>query len=74
MKMTSWTEFRAYDLNYDAVMARITGFDERCQPHWLVIDGDSRGYRDRRDEALERIMQHIDAGEPAGEICDASQE
>ena len=74
MRMTSWTEHRAYDLRYDAVMARLIWFDDRCQPHWLVIDGTGRGYRDRREAALETIMKHIEADEPAGEISDASQE
>ena len=64
----AWTEFRAYDVRYDCVMARLVMFDEQHQGHWTMIDGSSKGYRDRRDDALERLTKHIVAGEPAGEL------
>ena len=68
MRMISWTEERGYDIGYDCVMARITGFDEMRQAHWMMIEGHGKGYRDRREEALEHILKHINADSPAGEV------
>lgn len=65
--MSHWTESVSYSLRHDCEMARISGFDDRSQEHYLYIET-GRGFRDRREAAIERLMESIEAGEPAGEL------
>ena len=66
--MTHWSERIYYSLAHDCDMARISGYDsESCCEHWIEIPT-GRGFRDRRTEALERIQESIEAGDPAGEV------
>lgn len=65
--MTSWTEVVGYSLAHDCEMARISGFDDHCQEHYTMVET-GVGYRERRQEAVERLMESIEAGDPAGEL------
>lgn len=65
--MTHWTEKIGYSVAHDCDMARISGFDDRSQEHYLMIETGA-GYRERRAEAVERLMESIEAGDPAGEL------
>ena len=68
-KMTSWSERQYYSMDVDANVARISGFDEHCQEHWMVVET-GKGFRDRRLDALDLIVAHIEAGEEPGEVPD----
>lgn len=65
--MISWSERRRYSAAHDCEMARITGFDDHHQGHWMMIET-GKGYRDRRNETVLRIQDSIDAGDPAGKV------
>ena len=65
--MTHWTERTYYSLDVDCEVARISGFDERCQEHWELVET-GRGYRDRRNMAVQRIMASIEAGDEPGQV------
>jgi len=66
-KMISWSERVRYDVQVDATVSRVSGFDDHHQEHWLVIDT-GKGYRDRRAAAVLRIMASIEAGDPPGDV------
>ncbi len=65
--MVSWSETSSYSLAHDCDMARISGFDDKCQEHWIMVEMGA-GYRERRQEAVERLMDSIEAGDPPGEL------
>jgi hypothetical protein len=65
--MTHWTETVFYSIAHDCEMARINGFDDHGLAHWLEVPT-GRGYRDRRAEALDRIMESIERGDLPGEV------
>jgi hypothetical protein len=71
--MTTWSERVYYSLDFDCEVSRVSGFDDHCQEHWLVVET-GKGYRDRRNAAVEKIMASIEAGDPAGEIPDQVKE
>jgi len=66
-RMTNWVEYFYYDIQTDTNVSRLSGFDERNQSHWTVIPT-GRNYRERRTDALVRIQEWIESGNPAGEI------
>ena len=74
-RMISWSERARYDVQVDANVSRVSGFDDHHQEHWLVIEM-GKGYRDRRRAAVERIMASIEDGDPPGEVpgTDSGQE
>ncbi len=65
--MITWSDRRYYSLDYDCMVARVSGFDDNHQEHWTEIEA-GRGYASRRTEALERIMESIERGDEPGEI------
>jgi hypothetical protein len=65
--MTTWSERTYYSFDHDAEVSRVSGFDDHCQEHWKVIET-GKGYRDRRNAAVARIQESIEAGDPAGEV------
>ncbi len=69
MRMLHWTERVEFSLQHDATMARISGFDENRQEHWLMIPAHVKGYREARQEAVIKIMEAIeDDGHLPGEV------
>lgn len=71
-KMTHWQEHISYRLSHDCDMAKISGFDELSQEHWVLIPhvDKTAPYRERRADAIELIQESIEAGDPPGELCD----
>lgn len=65
--MTHWTEQVSYSLQHDCEMARISGFDDRSQEHFLYIET-GRGFRERREQAILDIQEAIESGHEPGEI------
>lgn len=65
--MTHWTESTSYSVAHDCEMARIGGFDDHSHEHWMMIDTGA-GFRERRQEAVERIMMAIEDGHEPGEV------
>jgi hypothetical protein len=68
MKMISWSDRQYYDINLDADVSRISGFDDHHMEHWIVVQS-GKGYRDRRNAVLEVIMTSIERGDLAGEAA-----
>ncbi len=66
-RMTHWDDVKMYSIFHDCEMARINGYDRHGLAHWVEIPT-GKGYRDRRNEALEKIQESIEAGDPAGEV------
>ncbi len=67
MRMVSWTDRVYYSVQVDAMVGRVSGFDDRSQEHWIIVEH-GKGYRERRTAAVERIMASIEAGDPVGEV------
>lgn len=65
--MIFWREAIAYSVAHDCEMARISGFDDHSHEHWMMIDTGA-GFRERRQEAIERIMSAIEDGHEPGEV------
>lgn len=65
--MTTWSDRVYYCIHRDAEVSRVSGFDDHCQEHFIVVET-GKGYRDRRDAAVEKIMASIERGDPAGEV------
>lgn len=65
--MTTWSERVYYSFDHDAEVARVSGFDDHCQEHFIVVET-GRGYRDRRNEAVLKIQDQIEKGGLPGEI------
>lgn len=68
MKMSHWRETRAFSVAHDCEMARISGWDENLQEHWLMIPSGGKGYRDRREDAVVQVMEAIEKNHLPGEI------
>lgn len=65
--MISWFERQYYSMEWDAVVARISGIDDHHQEHWIEIET-GKGYRDRRGVAIESIMAAIEQGHDPGRV------
>ena len=65
--MTHWNERVYYSLAVDCEVSRVSGFDEHSQEHWTLVET-GKGYRDRRNAAVERIVASIEAGDEPGEV------
>ena len=70
-RMISWQDRIYYDVGLDAQVARISGFDENHQEHWMIVDV-GKGYADRRLQAVCTIRDSIEAGDPAGQVVEVS--
>jgi hypothetical protein len=65
--MISWNDRQYYSIEHDADMARVSGFDERHQEHWMMIEC-GKGYADRRRDAVLKILDAIEDGHMPGEV------
>lgn len=65
--MTHWIDRVYFSVPHDCDVARISGFDDRSCEHWVIV-GAGKGYRERRDEALIKIQESIESGDPPGEV------
>ena len=66
-RMIRWDDWKYYSPAHDAIMARVSGFDERHQEHWCLIPA-GKGYSQRRKDAVFAIMDHIEQGGEPGEV------
>lgn len=66
-RMISWSDRVRYDVQVDAQVGRVSGFDDQHQEHWMNVEA-GKGYRDRRATAVLRIRDSIEAGDPPGEV------
>lgn len=65
--MTHYTEKKYFSIFKDCDMSRVSGFDDRCQEHWIDVEA-GRGYRDRRNVAISKLQDSIENGDPPGEL------
>jgi len=65
--MIAWRYRTYYSIIEDEDVSRVSGFDERGQEHWMIVEG-GKGLRERRDDAAVMIENSIKRGEPAGEV------
>lgn len=65
--MTHWHERQYFSVPHDTDVARLSGFDDHSQEHWMIVEA-GKGYRDRRAEALLKIQDAIEAGHEPGEV------
>ena len=62
-------EWRYWDINEDDHMVRLSAFDEQGMEHFaLVQDVGGRAFRKIREVVREALCQHIEAGEPPGQV------
>lgn len=66
-KMITWTDRSTYSIKHDCDMARISGFDDKHLEYWIEIPT-GKGYAKRREEALLKIQESIEAGDQPGEV------
>lgn len=65
-RMITWRDRIGWSLAHDHEMARISGYDERGQEYFMVIETGA-GFRERRNEAVIRIQEYIEAVNERGE-------
>lgn len=65
--MLHWRDTIAYSIHHDREMSRVSGFDDHQREHWTMVET-GKGYRERRDEAVVKLMESIEAGDEAGEL------
>jgi len=66
-RMITWSERTYYSMDLDCQVSRVSGFDDHHQEHWMEVEA-GRGYRERREAAVQRIMESIEGGDPPGEV------
>ena len=71
-RIISWNERKSWSIQHDCTMARISGFDDRNQEHWTMIET-GKGYADRRKDAIEMLQESIERGDLPGEMKNAQQ-
>ena len=75
----TFSEHRYWSVFHNTRVARLSMADAWGGEHFAIIPTDrmradepKRSWRERRDEALEAIAEHIGAGAPAGEVSVAA--
>lgn len=66
-RLITWSDRAYYDINRDEHVARVSGWDDKHQEHWMIVET-GKGYAKRRTEAIERIMSAIEEGHEPGEV------
>jgi hypothetical protein len=66
--MHHWHERVYWSVSHDAEVSRLSGFDDHAREHWMIVEA-GKGYRDRREEALLKIQDAIEAGHEPGEVA-----
>lgn len=67
--MLTWNDRSFYDINRDEDVARVSGWDDKHQEHFIIVPT-GKGYAARRTEAVERIMSAIEEGHEPGEVTE----
>jgi hypothetical protein len=68
-RLTSWNDRTFYSIEHDCEVGRISGYDDNNQEFWIVVEA-GRGYREKRDAAVIKIMEAIERGDDAGEVLE----
>lgn len=63
-----YSEFEYYSPFRDRQETRISVADEDGREYWTVVGVDGKGYRDRRNEAIDMCVRAIDLGCDPGEV------
>jgi hypothetical protein len=66
-KMITWTDRTFYSIAHDCDVARVSGFDDKHLEYWIEIPT-GNGYAKRREEALLKIQEAIEDGDPPGKV------
>lgn len=67
--MPGYREFRFFCPFRDGEAVRLSMVDDHGREYFAIVGAEpSRGYRDRREQALTAIEDAIMAGQPPGEI------
>lgn len=67
--MSTYTEYRAYSPIIDAEQVRLSMYDDRGGEFFaLVPAAGAKKWRERKDAALDAIMDAMDAGALPGEV------
>jgi hypothetical protein len=70
--MTGYLSFRFYSPEMDTAAVRLSMADSRGREYYAILPGGSgKGWRERRDTALDAIEAAIEAGEEPGEVQNA---
>ena len=64
--MSRYSEFRFYSAELDSHAVRVSVPDERGAEYFAIVEAGGKGFRDRRELALETLERAIDQGWPAG--------
>lgn len=66
-KMITWNDRSYFSLQHDEDVSRVSGWDNNHQEFWLeILTG--KGYAKRREEALLKIQEAIEAGDLPGQV------
>lgn len=68
MAVVRFTEFVSYSPTHDAEMARVSIANEHGQEFFAIVHYEPRGYRERRDKAIDKCLEAIKAGCDPGEV------
>lgn len=66
--ISRYSEFVTYSPRHDSEMARLSMWDEQRSEHWLLVKPYGKGWADRRRVCTFVLLDHIERGEPAGEV------
>ncbi len=66
--MTTFSEFEYYSVLHDANVARVSIIDPHGAEFFMIVERDEKGYRDRRNDAIDACVEAIEAGCAPGEV------
>lgn len=61
--------FRFYSVELGEPAARLSMVNDHDQEFWVIVPTMGKGWRQRRDEALDTIDAAIESGEEPGEVA-----
>lgn len=65
--MTHWNDRVYFSVAHDANVARVSGYDEHSQEHFMIVET-GKGFAERRRDALAKIQDAIEDGHEPGEV------
>lgn len=68
MNTVTYSEYEHYSPMFDAVMVRVSVASPEGREYWRLVPADGKGYRDRRNEAIELCLEAIRLGLNPGEV------
>ena len=66
--MTSFSEYEYYCPLRDAYVARVSVADDHGAEYFMIVERDAKGYRERRENAIDACIEVIEAGCAPGEV------